>query len=147
MGRPTFESDWDGFKGHVAVKWDRISDEELLRVQGNFADLVKLISEKYGEQKQAVEQKRDALYTSWLARKEDIQARSQAFISSVKDKAQVLQEEAREKIRLIREENIDPALRKSEDYIKVHPFTAVLGAMGIGLLVGGIVGFLSRKGD
>ena len=145
MSIPKFESEWDGFKGHVAVTWDKISDEELLRVQGNFAELVKLIGEKYGEQKQVVEQKLHALYESYVQKKSEIQNRSQQFVDSLKMKAQEFQSGAKEKMQRIRDESIDPAVQKTEDYIKVHPFTAVLGALGAGLLLGGIIGYLSKK--
>ncbi|MBL0174684.1 MAG: hypothetical protein IPP94_05365 [Ignavibacteria bacterium] len=145
MSIPKFESEWDGFKGHVAVMWDKINDEELVRIQGNFTELVALIAAKYGEQKQAVEQKLSELYRSYLAKSDDLQARSKAMADTIKQKAQEFQAGAKEKIQRIREESIEPVVQKSEDYIKVHPFSAVLGALGVGLLIGGLVGFLSRK--
>ena len=145
MSIPKFESEWDGFKGHVAVTWDRLSEEELLRVQGNFAELVVLIGERYGEQKQAVEEKLRGLYTAYIQKKNDIQNRSQQFVEGLKQKAQEFQAGAKEKIQRIRDESLEPAVEKTEEYIKVHPFTAVLGALGVGLLVGGIIGYLSKK--
>ena len=145
MSNPKFDSEWDGFKGHVALTWDRLSDEELLRIQGNFGELVKLIVDKYGETKQSVEEKVKNLYNTYLAKKEEIQDRSQAFVENVKQKAADFQTGAKEKIQRIRDESIQPAIDKSEEYIKVHPFTAVLGALGIGVLIGGLIGVLSRR--
>ena len=145
MSIPKFESEWDGFKGHVAVTWDRISDDELLRVQGNFVELVSLIADKYGEQKQNVEEKLHALYSSYSQKKADILSRSQQFTDSLKHKAQEFQAGAKEKIQRIREESIDPAVEKTEEYIKVHPFVAVFGALGFGLFVGGVIGYLAKK--
>ena len=156
MSRPKFESEWDGFKGHVALTWDRLSNDELLRVQGDMSELVKLISDTYGEKKHLVEEKVNDLYDGYLAKKEefkkgitnmkeDISNRSQAFADSLKQKATDFQTKAKDTMNRIRTENIDPALQKSEDYIKVHPFTAVLGAFGVGILIGGLLGFLSRK--
>ncbi len=152
MSLPRFEHEWDGFKGHVAVKWDQLKDEELINIKGNFSGLIDLIAERYGEQKSVIESKLHDLYATYLETKEriaqgftDINSRSQDFAESIKAKTAQFQRNAREQINKIREENVDPALRKSEDYIKVHPFSTVLGAFGVGLLIGGIIGLLSNR--
>jgi ElaB/YqjD/DUF883 family membrane-anchored ribosome-binding protein len=145
MSLPKFDTEWDGFKGHVALTWDRLSEDELLRIQGNFADLVKLIVDKYGETKAVVEEKLKALYQAYLAKKEELQERSSALIDSLKQKATDFQADAKEKIQRIREESIQPALDKSEEYIKLHPFTAVLGALGVGLVIGSLIGIIARR--
>ena len=145
MSTPKFEHEWDSFKGHVAVTWDKLNTAELLRIQGNFAELVALIAAKYGEQKQNIEQRLAELYREYLAKKVELEARSQALADSIKQKAQEFQDGAKEKIQRLRTDTIDPVVQKSEDYIKVNPFTAVLSALGVGLLIGGLLGFLSRK--
>jgi ElaB/YqjD/DUF883 family membrane-anchored ribosome-binding protein/uncharacterized protein YjbJ (UPF0337 family) len=145
MSLPKFESEWDGFKGHVAVTWDKLTEEELLRVQGNFAELVKIITAKYGDTKAAVEEKLKDLYNGYIGKKNDLQQKSQALFDALKQKAGDLQSGAKEKYQQLRDESIQPTLDKSEDYIKLHPFTAVLGALGVGLLLGGLIGVLSRK--
>lgn len=158
MSIPRFEKEWDGFKGHVAVKWDKIPDEELLRIEGNFGKLVNLISEKYGEKKSVVETKVHELYQGYLDTRErlaeglsdmreNIDARSHDVAAGIRERASLYQEKAKERIQKIREANIDPAVQKSEEYIKVHPFSAVLGAFGIGILIGGVVGLLSSRKD
>ena len=145
MSTPKFEHEWDSFKDHVAVTWDKLNTDELLRIQGNFAELVALIAAKYGEQKQNIEQRLAELYREYLAKKVELEARSQALADSIKQKAQEFQDGAKEKIQRLRTDTIDPVVQKSEDYIKVNPFTAVLSALGVGLLIGGLLGFLSRK--
>lgn len=158
MSLPRFEKEWEGFRGHVAVKWDKLSEDDLLKVEGNLSDLVKLIAGKYGEQKGSVEGKLADLYTSYLENKEriaqgiaeareEIGERSRDFADNLRRKAADLQDNARERVTRIREENIDPAMEKSEEYIKVHPFSAVFGAFGVGMLIGGIIGILSRSRD
>lgn len=156
MGLPRFEHEWDGFKGHVAVKWDKLSNDELLKVQGNFTELVNLIAERYGEQKTVIESRLHDLYATYLETKEriaqgftevrdNISSTSQDFADGIKAKAAQFQQTAREQFRKIRDENIDPAVQKSEEYIKVHPFSTVLGAFGVGLLIGGVIALLSKR--
>lgn len=158
MSIPRFEKEWDGFKGHVVVKWDKILDEDLLKIEGNFGNLVSLISEKYGEKKSVVEVKVKELYDGYLSTRERVAEglsdvhetlhnRAEDFAAGIKDRANVYQEKAKERINRIREENIEPAVEKSEEYIKVHPFSAVLGAFGVGLLLGGVFGLLSKSKD
>ena len=156
MSLPRFEHEWDGFKGHVTVRWDQLNDEELINIKGDFAALVKLISDRYNEEKSVIEGKLHELYGTYLETKkriaqgftdvrEDLDSRSQDFAEGVKAKAAQFQRNAREQMNKLREENIEPALQKSEAYIKVHPFSTVLGAFGVGLLLGGIIALLSKN--
>jgi ElaB/YqjD/DUF883 family membrane-anchored ribosome-binding protein len=156
MNLPKFETEWEGFQGHVAIKWDKISNDELLRIQGNFTELISLISGKYGETKEVTEKKLKELYDGYLARKDElkkefselrsnIQERSEAFTERILQQATDFQKNAKEKIRQIHDDNIQPAVEKSEEYIKLHPFTAVLGALGVGFILGGIFAALSKK--
>lgn len=156
MDLPKFRSNWDGFRGQVSVTWDKLSEDELLKIEGNLSDLVRLISEKYDEKKSAVEEKVATLYHGYLVKKEELSKslhemrdeldeRAHTIGANLRNKAESLQKSAKDTVQRLREENIDPALQKSEEYIKVHPFTAVLGAFGVGILLGGIFGLLTRK--
>jgi ElaB/YqjD/DUF883 family membrane-anchored ribosome-binding protein len=158
MSLPRFEKEWEGFRGHVAVKWDKLSEDDLIKVEGNLGDLVKLISGRYGEQKSVIESRLHELYAGYLENKEriaqgiaeareEIGDRSRDLAENIRQKAADFQQTAKERVTKIREENIDPAVQKSEEYIKVHPFSAVLGAFGVGMLIGGIIGILSRSRD
>ncbi len=157
MSLPKFQSNWDGFKGQVSVKWDKLSEDELLKVEGNLSELVSLISTKYDEQKAGVEAKVSTLYKGYLQKKEQIakslsevregiEEQSNDLSESIKQRAGAFQKNATETMKKIREENIDPAVQQSEEYIKIHPFSAVMGAFGVGMLLGGIFGLL-MKGD
>jgi ElaB/YqjD/DUF883 family membrane-anchored ribosome-binding protein/uncharacterized protein YjbJ (UPF0337 family) len=156
MNLPKFETEWEGFQGHVAVKWDKISNEELLRIQGNFTELITLISEKYGETKDSAEKKLKESYDTYLARKDELkkeftelrdnlQQKSEALTEKIRQQATDFQKNAKERIQKINDENIQPAVEKSEEYIKLHPFTAVLGALGVGFILGSIFAAISKK--
>lgn len=158
MALPRFEKEWNGFRGHVAVKWDKLTEDDLLKVEGNFADLVTLISGKYKDQRSVVEAKLHDLYASYLDTKEriskgisdareDIGTRSQDLAENIREKASDFQRSAKDRLQRIREDNIDPAVEKSEEYIKVHPFSAVMGAFGVGMLIGGVIGLLSSRSN
>ncbi|MFA6234949.1 MAG: hypothetical protein WC824_12325 [Bacteroidota bacterium] len=156
MNLPRFDKEWNGFKGHVTVKWDKIQEDELIKIEGNFGKLVNLIAERYGEQKTIIESKLHELYASYLETRDrlseefsdirdNVNSRTRDLSENIRSKAGVFQEKAKERIQNIREQNIDPAVQKSEEYIKVHPFSVVLGAFGVGMLIGGVIGLLSNR--
>lgn len=156
MNLPNFETEWDGFRGYVAMTWDELSDSELIRVQGDVSELVRLIMEKYHEKKTDIEDKVETLFSTYLDAKVGLQNDIEQFRKStmedvntmaqnLKEKASDMQNAAKEHLRKVREEKIDPLLKESEDYIKVHPFGMVLGAFGVGLLLGTFVTMISRR--
>ncbi|MBE0645030.1 MAG: hypothetical protein IH600_13180 [Bacteroidetes bacterium] len=158
MSLPRFEKEWDGFKGHVTVRWDKIQEDDLIKIEGNFGKLVSLIADRYGEQKSVIEAKLHELYANYLETRErlaeefselreNVNTRSHDIAENLREKAGVIQDKAKEQMQKIREQNIDPAVQKSEEYIKIHPFSAVLGAFGVGMLIGGVIGLLSNHKD
>jgi ElaB/YqjD/DUF883 family membrane-anchored ribosome-binding protein len=153
---PKFETEWDGFSGYVAVAWDRLNDAELVRIQGNFSELVRLIMEKYKSSKYDIEKQLETLYTTYLETRHnmtqelkniqnEVDHKTSEIADALKQKAAEYQAAAKEKYQELRAKSIDPALDKSEEFIKVHPFSMVLGAFGVGFLVGGIIGLLTKR--
>jgi ElaB/YqjD/DUF883 family membrane-anchored ribosome-binding protein len=158
MDAPKLKAEWEGFKGYVTMTWDKISDKELVRIEGSLPSLVNLIEEKYKEPREKIEAKLKELFELYLEKKEqlkddisdirnDLEARSSRMLRGIRDKSNEYTEAARRRMELLKEENIDPAVEKSEEYIKLHPFTAVLGALGVGVLLGGIFGLLAGKNE
>jgi ElaB/YqjD/DUF883 family membrane-anchored ribosome-binding protein len=156
MRLPKFETEWDRFSGFVAVTWDRLSETELLQVHGNFSELVHLIMDAYHIPKFDVEQQLETLYTTYMETRhvmtqeinsiqDTVQSRSAEIADVIKQKAAEYQTAAKEKYKELREKAIDPAVEKSEEFIKVHPFSMVLGAFGVGFLIGGIIGLISKR--
>lgn len=158
MDAPKLKAEWEGFKGYVSMTWDKLSDQELIRVEGSLPTLVSLIEEKYKEPREKIEAKLKELFELYLEKKEqlkedigeirdEIATRSTRMMRGIRDKSTEYTEAARRRMELLKQESIDPAVQKSEEYIKLHPFTAVLGALGVGVLLGGVFGLLARKGE
>ena len=158
MDIPKLKSEWEGFRGYISMTWDKVSEDELVRLEGNFVSLVSLIAEKYKEPKEQIENKIHELFELYQSKKaalkediaelkENIGERSSRILKGIKDKSAEYSESVKNRYNEIKKDNIDPYVEKSESYIKLHPFTAVLGALGVGLLVGGIFGLLARSKD
>ncbi len=156
MRLPKFETEWNGFKTYVAVTWDRLTDAELTKVQGNFSELVRVIMERYESSKYDAEKQLETLYSTYLETRHimsqetntiqsEMESRTSEIAEALKQKAAEYQAAAKEKYQELRAKAIDPAIEKSEEFIKIHPFSMVLGAFGVGFLIGGVIGLLSKR--
>jgi ElaB/YqjD/DUF883 family membrane-anchored ribosome-binding protein len=156
MDTPKLQAEWEGFKGYISMTWDKVSDEELVRVEGNLASVIGLIEEKYKEPKEQIEARIKELFQTYLDKKEQLKTglsdlkenigeQSAKILHGIKDKSAQYSESAKKQMDKIKKDNIEPAVEASEEYIKLHPFTAVIGALGAGLLIGGIVGLLISR--
>lgn len=61
INKDTFKGRWEQLKGSVQENWAKLTDKDLRTVQGKKDRLIGLIQEKYGETKEAIEQKIDEL--------------------------------------------------------------------------------------
>jgi len=156
MDAPRIKAEWENFKGYISMTWEKVSEQELVRLAGDLSAVVALIEEKYRDPKEKIEAKIKELFDLYLERKaqlkeeigeirDDLAERSSRILHGIRDKSTEYTDTAKQRIDKLRRENIDPAMDKSEEYIKLHPFTAVLGALGAGVLLGGLIGLLARK--
>lgn len=56
---------WKEFKGGVRNLWGEISEEELDRTQGNISQVKGLVSQKYDEGQEVIQEKMDRLLNSF----------------------------------------------------------------------------------
>ncbi|AWN16291.1 CsbD family protein [Salinisphaera sp. LB1] len=57
MNDDQFEGQWDRIKGAVREHWGRLTDDDIEQVRGKRENLLGKIQEKYGDTKQAAEEK------------------------------------------------------------------------------------------
>lgn len=55
MDRQQFEKKWDQIKGKIRPKWNKLSDEEINKMNGKFDRFLELMKKKYGFNRQQVE--------------------------------------------------------------------------------------------
>lgn len=61
MNRDQIEGKWKQFKGEVKKTWGRLTDDDLAHAEGDVDSIAGRIQERYGEAKEKVKQKLDAL--------------------------------------------------------------------------------------
>jgi uncharacterized protein YjbJ (UPF0337 family) len=63
MNADILKGKWLQLKGNVKGKWGALTDDDLDRVSGNVEQLVGVIQERYGYQKQEAQQEVDEFLT------------------------------------------------------------------------------------
>lgn len=61
MNWTQIEGQWDQLKGSFKREWGKLTDEDLEGIKGRRDVLVGKLKERYGETKEAIEKKVDAL--------------------------------------------------------------------------------------
>jgi uncharacterized protein YjbJ (UPF0337 family) len=62
MNEDQFKGKWAQFKGELKRQWGKITDDDLMQIEGSYEKFRGKVQERYGEQKEAVEQWTDDWY-------------------------------------------------------------------------------------
>ena len=63
MANDVLEGKWKQLKGKVKQQWGKLTDDELDQIEGKQEELVGLLQERYGYEKEEAE----AEFSRWLA--------------------------------------------------------------------------------
>ena len=126
---------WNSIKGKLKERWGQITDNEWREASGNVDQLVGLIQRKTGEARMQIENFIDRLVSQPSADRvadEAVDYASQAT-AAMQDFKDRLNEAMREQ------------LSQAEAIVRRRPTESVLVALGTGLVVGMVLGCLSRS--
>ncbi len=56
-----FAVKWRELRGRIKIQWGKLTDDDLLQIEGNYDVLVSKIMEKYGTAREEVERQLDML--------------------------------------------------------------------------------------
>ena len=66
MNQEQFGQFWEQLKAPLRAKWEKITDEDLLEIQGNLATFATILQQRYGElQKEEVSRWAFRRYAHW----------------------------------------------------------------------------------
>jgi len=54
MNQEQFKGLWNRFKGELKNRWGKITDDDLLQIEGNYDKFTGTVQQRYGEQKEEV---------------------------------------------------------------------------------------------
>lgn len=63
MNADQFKGKWIQFKGEVKQKWGKLTDDDLMQVEGNYDKFIGRVQERYGDKKEEVVRWADDWYT------------------------------------------------------------------------------------
>ncbi|UCE64183.1 MAG: hypothetical protein JSU59_03300 [Nitrospirota bacterium] len=65
MNQDQFQSFWKNLKAPLQEKWSKLTDEDLLEIDGNMMKFNEVIDTRYGERKGEVSQWVNRRYAHW----------------------------------------------------------------------------------
>lgn len=63
MNADQFKGKWIQFKGEVKQKWGKLTDDDLMQVEGNYDKFIGRVQERYGDKKEEVVRWADDWYS------------------------------------------------------------------------------------
>lgn len=61
MNKETFKSNWNTLKGNMKKMWGDLTDDEVMKMEGDYDKAVGTVQKKYGMTKEAAEEKMNTL--------------------------------------------------------------------------------------
>ncbi len=115
MNWTTLQGNWNETKGKVKSKWGRLTDDDLMQVQGQKDRLVGVIQQKYGLARDKAEEQLEEFLSS---------AESSGFVNRAKENAQDVLDKGREIVDKGREyvekgrDYVERNVREGRDYVQ-----------------------------
>ena len=66
MNQEQFKASWDQFEGHLKKHWGKLTDDDLLQIEGDLDKFNGVIEKHYGEIKGEVSKWADLWYARWI---------------------------------------------------------------------------------
>ena len=128
---------WDSLKGKILERWNQLSEDELMDVEGHLDQLVSLIEQKTGEARKKIKRVIDELNEEYGGAFDDAKRAARDYAEHTNEAVHEAADRVRERAR----EGIEHA----HETVRRRPAEAVAVAFGTGLLVGLVIGLMSRS--
>lgn len=128
---------WDQLKGQVRERWGQITDNDLMRVQGNSDQLIGLIEQKTGTARREVEQFLDTA----LKQGESMVANA---TESVRDYANRATDVVKDQYGRMNKQ-VESGFEEAQEAIRTRPGMSVGVAFGTGIAMGTLLCLLLRS--
>jgi len=167
MNWSTLQGNWNEAKGKVKTKWGRLTDDDLMQVEGNKDRLVGVIQQKYGIGREKAEQQLE----EFLSTGEGIVAKAKEGVQEVVERGQEIVQKGKEYAREGVQQAVDKGkevVHKGKEYaeqgreyvqntsvsemandlkelISKHPVHSAIIGIGLGFLMGRMLTSSSRS--
>ena len=66
MNQEQFKGSWDQLKGALKNKWGKLTDDDLLQIEGDQDKFNSTVEKRYGEMKEELRKWADLWYARWI---------------------------------------------------------------------------------
>jgi len=71
MNRDQFKGAWNEFKGELKKQWGKLTDDDLMQIEGDYDKFVGTVQRKYGDQKEEINKWSDKWFQDYEAKSKD----------------------------------------------------------------------------
>lgn len=68
MNRDHFKGAWHQFKGELKQQWGKLTDDDLMQIEGDYDKFVGTVQKRYGDQKDELSKWADKWFSDYEAR-------------------------------------------------------------------------------
>ncbi len=65
MNRDQFKGTWHQFKGELKKQWGKLTDDDLMQIEGDYDKFMGTVQKRYGDQKDEVNKWADKWYRDY----------------------------------------------------------------------------------
>jgi len=150
MNQQTLTGNWNRLRGKLKERWSMLTDDELDYVEGNVDQLVGLIQQKTGENREAIEHHLDCLEKQCAtaceetSKMQDVSEKARAYADRASAQAQEFAHEIAESIQHSTEhagDAVKHGYERTQHVVKRRPVESLAISFGAGVVTGAVVSF------
>jgi len=69
MNRDQFKGLWSQFKGELKTQWGKLTDDDLMKIEGDYDKFTGIVQQRYGDSKEEVNKWSDKWFTEYEAKR------------------------------------------------------------------------------
>lgn len=67
MNRDQFKGAWNQFKGELKKQWGKLTDDDLMQIEGDYDKFMGMVQKRYGDQKEEINKWSDKWFRDYEA--------------------------------------------------------------------------------
>ncbi|MDT8305035.1 MAG: CsbD family protein [Anaerolineae bacterium] len=148
MSTDILQGKWGEISGEVKKQWGRLTDDDLLKIEGQRDKLEGALRKRYGFSRKAAEEEVDSFLEDAESRLKSLRHLLRRRVSQAQDRAQDTAESVRDSVGT-RADDVNEQMSTSlpDDVVYVveeYPWVVVIGVLVAGILIGLLLGPKSR---
>lgn len=144
MKSDVLEGNWKQIQGSIKEQWGRVTDDDLMQIQGKRDRLVGVLQERYGYGKNKAREEVDNYLGELEDRFDGARSRAEGMVEKAQEKFQESKEQAAQRAREKAEEynqRLEEVVTSrvpgdARQVVEEYPWLVILAVMVVGILIG-----------